>query len=61
MAIEYMLLLSIVVLVSVVGFRTYMTQIHQTSNVFFDKVANGVMGPAPNATFIDTAGSETIP
>lgn len=43
-AIEYMLLLAVVVAIVLVGFRTLLKRSHSASNVFFNNVSTGIMG-----------------
>ena len=46
-AIEYMLLLAAVVAIVLVGFNRYLPRFHETSNIYFNRVAAGVYGKPP--------------
>lgn len=47
-AIEYMLLFGTVVAVVLIGFKTYVPQMREAANIYFDRAAVGIMGvPAP--------------
>ena len=46
-AIEYMLLLAVVVTIVLVGFRTWLPQTHDAANVYFDRVSVGILGKPP--------------
>ena len=43
-AVEYMLLLAMVVSLVLVGFRKYLPRIHEASNVYFNRVGEGIYG-----------------
>jgi len=43
-AIEYLLLLTAVVAIVLIGFKQYLPRIQQTSNVYFNRVAVGIYG-----------------
>ena len=52
-AIEYMLLLGIVVAVVLVGFRTFLPRSYSISEKYFNAVSCGIMGPPPSGSFLD--------
>jgi len=47
MAVEYMLVLMLVVTLVLIGFKKYLPQTRAASNLFFNRAAVGIMGP-PN-------------
>lgn len=52
-AIEYMLLLTICALIVFAGFKTFFTpggRVRNGLDLYFNKVSNSVMGPAPSLT-----------
>jgi len=52
-AVEYMLLLGIVVVVVLLGFGVFFPRINRATNVYFNEIANGLMGKPPNSFFLD--------
>ena len=54
-AIEYLLLLGIVVAVVLVGFRTFVPRTYSISEKYFNVVSCSIMGTPPNGTFLDSA------
>jgi hypothetical protein len=46
-AVEYMLLLAAVVAIVLIGFKYYLPEFTQTSNMYFNRVAEGIMGEPP--------------
>ena len=53
-AVEYMMLLAIVVVVVLVGFKSFMPRVGRAANTYFNTVSNGIMGKPVNASFIDS-------
>ena len=53
--IEYMLLLAVVISIVLVGFKTYLPQSKNSSELFFNRVGVGIMGEAPicGNSFVD--------
>jgi Flp pilus assembly pilin Flp len=49
-AIEYMLLLAIVVAIVLIGFKKSLPRVHNAANLYFDRVAVGIMGDPPPTT-----------
>lgn len=43
-AVEFMLLLAVVVSIVLIGFRTFLQRTHDASGVFFNNISTGVMG-----------------
>ena len=43
-AVEYVLLLTTVVAIVLVGFKLYLPRINESSNVYFNRVAVGILG-----------------
>ncbi len=43
-AVEYMLLLMVVMSVVLIGLKTYLPRIYGASNVYFDKATDAIMG-----------------
>jgi len=56
-AIEYMLLLGIVVSVVLVAFNSMLPRVQSASNMYFDKVAVSLMGDPVNETWLESAGA----
>ena len=47
-AIEYLILLGAVVALVLMGFQTYLPRFRETSNIYYNRVAEGIMGDAPS-------------
>jgi len=47
-AIEYLLLLTTVAAIVLVGFGTYLPRFQETTNIYFNRVARGVLGEPPH-------------
>ena len=45
--VEYLLLLTTVVTIVLVGIRVYLPRFQETSNIYFNRVAVGIMGNPP--------------
>jgi len=54
-AIEYLLLLGVVVAIVMVGFRTFLPRTYDTSEKYFNKVLCGMMDEPPSSNFFDFA------
>ncbi len=53
-AIEYMLLLAVVVSVVLVGLKPYLRRVEGAGNIYFNRTVRGIMGPpSPNLTWIE--------
>lgn len=52
-AIEYMLLLAIVVAITLIGFTRYFDRVHDGSDIFFNGASIGIMGPTSNTLNTD--------
>jgi len=46
-AIEYMLLLAVVVAIVLIGFRNWLPMTHAGANLYFNNVSQGILGMAP--------------
>ena len=46
-AIEYMLLLTTVVAIVLIGFKTYIPGFEETANIYYNRVVPGILGNAP--------------
>ena len=46
-AIEYMLLLTTVVAIVLIGFRKYLPEINEASNIYYNRVVPGILGAPP--------------
>jgi len=46
-AIEYMLLLGIVTAIVLIGFKKFLPQVQESSNLMYNRAAIGIMGDAP--------------
>jgi len=46
-AIEYMLLLAVVVAIVLIGFRNWLPMTHAAANLYFNNVSQGILGMAP--------------
>jgi Flp pilus assembly pilin Flp len=46
-AIEYLLLLAVVVAIVLVGFKTYLPQSHNAVDLYYNRAAVGIMGKPP--------------
>ena len=46
-AIEYMLLLAVVVSIVLIGFTTYLPEINEASNMYYNRVVPGILGEPP--------------
>jgi len=44
-AVEYMLLLAVVVAIVLMAFRTYLPRIYSSSGIYFNRVVVGIIGP----------------
>jgi Flp pilus assembly pilin Flp len=49
-AIEYMLLLAIVVAIVLIGFKKSLPRVQNAANLYFDRAAVGIMGDPPPLT-----------
>jgi hypothetical protein len=60
-AVEYMLLLTSVVAIVLVGLRVYLPRIQETSNIYYNRVSYGIMGSPSTCGdgYCDTTGSST--
>ena len=47
-AIEYLLLLMAVVAIVLIGFKLYMPRIQETSNIYYNRAASGIVGKPPS-------------
>jgi len=47
-AVEYILLLAVVVAIVLIALPTQLPRVYNAANIFFDKAANSVFGDAPN-------------
>ncbi len=47
-AVEYLILLTTVVAIVLIGFKTYMPGFEETANVYYNRVVPGILGDPPN-------------
>ena len=53
-AVEYMMLLAIVMVVVLVGLKSFIPRVNRATNTYFNTVSNAIAGGQVNASFIDT-------
>ena len=46
-AVEYILLLTTVVAIVLIGFRAYLPEVNEASNIYFNRVVPGIVGEPP--------------
>lgn len=57
-AIEYLILLTTVVAIVLIGFKTYLPGFEETANVYYNRVVPGILGDPPKCGDGNCEGAE---